>query len=1038
MPLAIQLLFNESSEECQISKTNTNLNPDKPCLLRHGIELNARQSFLACISDAMFAATVENVVDENGALVKKQAKILSVQDFKRERLLKTLDIDNFILYQNGNLVVDFYDPKLNITSNIVSEDELMDVNSNYNKNNPSILFSKLDMNKPEDRLFYKKVVFARENFIDFLKESQSVIDHTYLWDIVCKPSPYLFKNGINLVIFEIPDDDITNKVNMICPTNHYSSEFYDENKPTLILIKKYEYYEPVYSYTSNKNDVIKFFKEKSPLLTQTLKDLFEKVIKPFYEDMCKPLESIPWKLSVPRMRETNGVIEYNAKRPMLLFELVKALKKYNYNIRKFVMNFNSKIIGIVAESPSGIVGFVPCYPSSMGNMYISIDKNVEYVPMTDVSLWNNYETTVRFLKDLNAISLEKESKEKKKQTIDCKPVFKIVEDEMVVGILTETNQFIQLSQPILEINIPLEYDLPSFKNENYFINPNTKQEVMDGKQLKPIQSSDSIITISQDEDVARVEYIQKIKAENKFYNAFRTTIRVLLNDHKYIKLRKEIEAELSKEYVIYMQKLENIKRLLRELTKNKVSFTGNHTYYKLVDQLSSCIMKSSGQCAQKEKRSESTSQESENENENVCVVEKNGICKLILPEYNLVDSKKQNETMYYDKISDELIRYNRIKSYMFQPQVYLSFGIIGYNLRDDEIIILQSLLTPEYFENLIPLSIDPHIKNNTYDEADPIVSQTYDNVVNISEVNTKKREMPVEVCDKKQKTKITSGYWSKCFPENYKEVEFNKTKYCTFDIILDIIEKKTSKKYSVNELKNILFELYQTFVVSDPSNERKILDILTLEGKQPMVSMFKSGKYSFSDMIFNDDYFLTPFDFWILVNKFEIPCFFISQKPIIHTQKRENIFLAYGSSNDNDYVFIVLPGGLEKKKDVPYPLFKYIISDKNDVFISLSVIQNTKCKKNINRAYDNKITIEDFLKTFVKSDFYKRKLLHSDTVSASESKPINIVEEVLEVAQEIIEGPKMEPDTKTRKNKPTKCPNGTRRNKKTGLCESNK
>ena len=49
-------------------------------------------------------------------------------------------------------------------------------------------------------------------------------------------------------------------------------------------------------------------------------------------------------------------------------------------------------------------------------------------------------------------------------------------------------------------------------------------------------------------------------------------------------------------------------------------------------------------------------------------------------------------------MADELIRYSRIKSFIFQPQTYLSFGSIGYNLRDNEIIVIQSLLTKDYFD----------------------------------------------------------------------------------------------------------------------------------------------------------------------------------------------------------------------------------------------------------------------------------------------------------------------------------------------------
>ncbi|MFM8186409.1 MAG: hypothetical protein ACKN9I_05730, partial [Alphaproteobacteria bacterium] len=50
----IQKMLHEVNADCQISKTNTNIKPDHPCLLRHGIEVNNKQSFIACISDIIF------------------------------------------------------------------------------------------------------------------------------------------------------------------------------------------------------------------------------------------------------------------------------------------------------------------------------------------------------------------------------------------------------------------------------------------------------------------------------------------------------------------------------------------------------------------------------------------------------------------------------------------------------------------------------------------------------------------------------------------------------------------------------------------------------------------------------------------------------------------------------------------------------------------------------------------------------------------------------------------------------------------------
>ena len=60
-----------------------------------------------------------------------------------------------------------------------------------------------------------------------------------------------------------------------------------------------------------------------------------------------------------------------------------------------------------------------------------------------------------------------------------------------------------------------------------------------------------------------------------------------------------------------------------------------------------------------------------------------------------------NEEIYYAKIADELIRYNRLKSFILEPENYLTLSKIDYNLTDNEILILQSLITQEYFENLI-------------------------------------------------------------------------------------------------------------------------------------------------------------------------------------------------------------------------------------------------------------------------------------------------------------------------------------------------
>ena len=943
LPVQIQKLLHEVNADCQISKTNTNIKPNHPCLVRHGVEVSDKQSFIACISDAIFYA-------------EANTRILSIKEM-RERIITSLTIDNFIKFQNGNLLTDFYDPN-----------KISDIN-NYKKGK---LFDKINMENENEKLFYTKVVSAFENFKAFLRDDNAVIDHTYLWDIIVAQNNYIFNTGINLIILEIPNDDITSNVQIICPTNHYSSEFYDSTKTTLFLLKEDNYYEPIYSYTIINNkplSVKKVFSEHNPKLIKPIKELIENVIKPYFDIICKPLESMP---SV-----------YKAKRPLLLNDLVLKLNKYKYKIIKLVMNFNGKIIGVVSQSPDNKSGFIPCYPSAIN---YDIKKETDFVLMNDVSLWSSYDDTVDFLMKLYETSL---TKPKTIGIIPCKPEFKIIEDEMVVGILTETNQFIQISKPIEEKDITTKYDdkIRPFRNENYIVNKNTQ----------PIVNSDIPIILSNEVDDERVDYIKRIKMETQFYNIFRNTIRILLNDYENVELRETIEKELSKEFIIYSQKLKVITRLVKELIDGKVLFTGNSDYYKHIQEVSTCIVKNDESCSK---------------SPNLCIISDNGKCSIIIPKNNLI-TKKENEPIYYGRIADEFIRYSRIKSFMFQPQFFLSFGNINYNLRDNEIIMIQSSLTQEYFENLVPAVMNNYVKFNSYDEVEPLIGQTYENVIssktpiinkgnkinkinkgknriiveedvpeNIPENIQKENEELVNNCKPIVNAKISSGLWGKCFNKNFKELEYsNFSYYCTFLFISYLIEKKTGNKLSVNQLKNVLLSEYKKYL---PNHFNKIIDILILEGKKKLGEQVekigervserdKKNKISFDDFINDESYFLTPFDLWILVQKFKVPCIFLSKTVgnLLETNYSNNLFLGYGFEGDS-FAFIIIPGlGAEN-----IPGFKYIITNTEDIFIPIDNIKDGECRNKIQHVIQNSKTIEEMLNSFVKKQ--KHKLIEKE------------------------------------------------------------
>ena len=426
------------------------------------------------------------------------------------------------------------------------------------------------------------------------------------------------------------------------------------------------------------------------------------------------------------------------------------------------------------------------------------------------------------------------------------------------------------------------------------------------------------------------------------YNAFRNTIRILLNDFKNISLREKIEEEIKSPYILYNEKLRNVNAYLRELVDDKIRFVKDYEYdAMIVSEISTCIMNEQSKCFP------NTS----------CAVGENGVCELTIPKKNLINEKNNNEVFYYDRMADELIRYNRIKTFLFQPQTYLSFGNLGYNLRDDEIILIQSLLDKEYFEGLVPAVINKYVKNNNYDDVEPIDSQVYDNNIKLNNQLANIQENEVEGVDVVRE-KITSTFWKKCFPHTFHELIYddkNKKEnitYSGFYMLIDLIKLKTSNIVSIGQVR---LELLQEYFKYLSKYENQIVDILISEGKKTLGDQVKSKTMDFTHFIYNEDYYITNFDVWLLLEKYKIPAIFISSKPIIEANNEDNIFVAYGDQTDS-FCFIVTP----LTKIDTAPKYKLIQNTEESVVISLSVIQDG-CIDSITNAFSNKVTAESII-----------------------------------------------------------------------------
>ena len=229
---------------------------------------------------------------------------------------------------------------------------------------------------------------------------------------------------------------------------------------------------------------------------------------------------------------------------------------------------------------------------------------------------------------------------------------------MIIGLLTETNQFIPINEPIkyFENNILKEDDKSYKKNieqYNHF-------------------DADKVILTSLKKDEERESYIKKIKLETMFYTSFRNLIKILLNKYENQSYRNEIQSLIYKKtHLFYHEKLEMLVNTLKKLTNDQVEFSNyDESVLNEIENITLCF---------------------ENCEKPYCLQTDSGNCKFIIPESNLI-SENTNLDLYYSKVVDELLRHYRLREYILEYGNYLSFSKIIYNISENELILPQSFL----------------------------------------------------------------------------------------------------------------------------------------------------------------------------------------------------------------------------------------------------------------------------------------------------------------------------------------------------------
>jgi hypothetical protein len=636
LPLVLEEFFITNSKLSLSNKPNI-IKQNSPCFIRYGVEQNMNQSIIGCFADIY--SFVHN---------KKKSKIPNIKQM-RNTLIEAITIDNFIKYQNGSLVSIFRPSEIHVTNEQMEKI----------KKNKSMFYDKIDQESRREVTFLKETIACYFNFLKFLEDDNSIIDHKYMWSIFSEPNSKLIPNGLNMVILNM--SDLENTLEILCPTNPYQTNIFDPNKDTWFLLKHDDYYEPIYLYEQkgDKPHFERLFSKLTSPITPVDKSLhfvFNQVYNK-YEKFCRPKKSLPYN--------------YNYDTPKSNVEIKKICDSNDIKVDKEVMNYQSKIVGLMIYIDGGSC-FIPCLPSNTD------DYNI--VSIEDPTLWETFENTITRLSKVNINT---------KNKIKCLPIKMVSNDGNIIGVITQTNQYIRVSDNIQndealnianKLNIPLEID-----NSNDYL-----------------QADVDISILSEDKN--RVKTIRKVILESQYYSMFRTTVRILLDEIENINVKRNIKkiVESSKNYE---EKVKSIYNELLKLANSYIKFEKDYKGVKDLNTITTCFMN----C----------------ENKPSCIKEGES-CMLRIPHNNLHNNNLVNDILYYTRLADELVRFIHIRNYLLEDNYYLNMNSMKYKINKDEILIVDSFMKSDYFNELIVFD-NKHSQNITFEIAQPEKSEKYIN-----------------------------------------------------------------------------------------------------------------------------------------------------------------------------------------------------------------------------------------------------------------------------------------------------------------------
>lgn len=568
---------------------------------RLGVEPSSKNGFINCLNGAVHVVRKNlNPEEPKQNYVKKLLNDINV--FKPSLFIQLVNGNAVELFRNKFTLGEYFTQEDDGSrmDNIkefkewikIFKDDLglvgITVDSSFN-------YNKLLVNDNINELW--SIFSAFNYFKKYLLNPNSTKNMEFVWDFFSKPN-ILHPDGTNIIILDVDNNQKETKYSLLCPKYYAGKDFYNKNKPTLIILKYHKSYELVcqvhFKYSSAESESVEVLHPYNIIKNMENENLLNLVIQ-----KCS------------RMTHDRNIVR--------LYQLEYVLSKLNlgpdYNIDRYIRGKYPKIIGITLNNKL----YLPVYPESIKDYQLNLVSGIADLKKNSLL---SLEEFLNFKKQLDKVN-------KFFSYLDVKHIFN--DEEKEVG-------FVRLGGENL---IPIKKYKDTKILSKYYTSEQVNEivsgihEKNDRQKLDEF-SIDDLIFDKKIPDDERIDYINRYNNNHREFN----NIVLGVNSFMVAPKNKEVSHSLLKIILNPVYPVSKKRREIQDIFQKEKIFSQlfiftESNYFKKKVPIISCY---NGENTSKCKKDD-----------------KDGIYKMNISKLNLVNQEK-NEELFQHLIIEEMIR----------------------------------------------------------------------------------------------------------------------------------------------------------------------------------------------------------------------------------------------------------------------------------------------------------------------------------------------------------------------------------------------